>query len=53
MREVARDLDMTERHLARLERGETPLRVILTLAFAAYYSVPAESIDAVKNEAVA
>lgn len=44
-REVASDLHLSERHLIRLEKGETPLKRIHALAFARYYDVPVEVID--------
>jgi transcriptional regulator with XRE-family HTH domain len=43
--EVARDFEMSERHLLRLEHGETKLRRIHALAFARYYGVPMDDID--------
>lgn len=48
---VAADLDMSERHLQRLEAGNTPLRRILAFAFADYYGVDIEDID--QDEVVA
>jgi transcriptional regulator with XRE-family HTH domain len=42
---VAADLNMSERHLYRLETGKTPLRRVLALGFASYYDVPVEQID--------
>lgn len=42
---VAADLDMSERHLYRLERGVTPLSRALALLFADYYGVDVEEID--------
>lgn len=42
---VASDLDMSERHLSRLENGETPIRRVHALAFANYYGVAPDSID--------
>ncbi len=41
---VAADLDISERHLYRLERGETKLRRRWLLAFASYYGVDADSL---------
>ena len=41
---VAADLNMSERHLYRLENGGS-LRRVLVLAFANYYGVPADEID--------
>lgn len=46
---VAADLNMSERHLYRLENGR-PLRHVLVLAFANYYGVKPEKID--RQEAV-
>jgi len=48
---VAADLGMSERHLLRIESGETPLRRIHAIAFARYYDVPAEEIDEAKEAA--
>lgn len=42
---VAADLNMSERHLYRLENGKSPLRRVLALGFATYYGVPVEEID--------
>jgi transcriptional regulator with XRE-family HTH domain len=42
---VAADLDISERHLYRLESGKSPVRHVLAVAFAAYYGVPVEAID--------
>ena len=42
---VAADLDMSERHLHRLETGQSPLRRVLAHAFADYYGIPVEKID--------
>lgn len=47
---VAADLDMSERHLHRLENG-APLRRTLALAFAVYYGVPVDEIDEARTEA--
>lgn len=47
---VAADLDMSERHLYRLENG-APLRRTLALAFAVYYGVPVDEIDEARTEA--
>jgi transcriptional regulator with XRE-family HTH domain len=44
-REVAADFEMSERHLLRLELGQTPLKRIHALAFARYYGVSVEDID--------
>lgn len=41
---VAADLDMSERHLQRLESGTSPLRRIHVLAFADYFGVKPEEI---------
>ena len=41
---VAADLDMSERHLYRLETGKSPLRRVTALAFANYYGVKPEKI---------
>jgi transcriptional regulator with XRE-family HTH domain len=43
--QVAADIDMSERHLLRLEHGVTPLRRMHALAFARYYDVPVDDID--------
>lgn len=48
---VAADLNISERHLYRLETGKSPLRPIVALAIASYYGVPVEQIDGVKAEA--
>lgn len=45
---VAADLDLSERHLYRLETGRTPLRHVLALAFANYYGVSVKTIDDVE-----
>lgn len=42
---VAADLDMSERHLQRIESGKQPLRRVLALAFANYYEISVEEID--------
>lgn len=42
--QVAADLDMSERHLYRLENGHTPLRKIHAVAFARYYGVDVADI---------
>lgn len=42
---VAADLNMSERHLYRLERSTKPLRRVLVLAFATYYGVEPDSIS--------
>jgi transcriptional regulator with XRE-family HTH domain len=42
---VAAELDISERHLYRLETGNSPIRRVLALAFANYYGVPVEQID--------
>ena len=42
---VAAELDMSERHLYRLEKGDSPLRRITALAFAEYYGVPVDEIE--------
>lgn len=47
---VAADLDMSERHLYRLENGKSPLRRMLALAFANYFGVNAEEIDGQESE---
>lgn len=49
---VAADLDMSERHLQRIESGKQPLRRVLALAFANYYAVPVEKIDGQEREQV-
>lgn len=52
--QVAADLNMSERHLYRLERGKTPLRRVLALSFASYYGVNPDQIDGVaRTEAAA
>lgn len=38
-------MSMSERHLLRLENGETPLSRRWALAFAAYYCVPVGDIE--------
>jgi transcriptional regulator with XRE-family HTH domain len=43
--QVAADLQISERHLLRLEKGDTPLRRRWALAFAAYYGVEVDDID--------
>lgn len=48
---VAADLNMSERHLYRLETGTSPLRRVLALGFANYYGVPLEQIDGVQEAA--
>jgi DNA-binding XRE family transcriptional regulator len=45
--EAAAELDISERHLARLENGKTPLRRMHALAFAEYYKVDVDDIDEV------
>jgi transcriptional regulator with XRE-family HTH domain len=42
---VASDLDMSERHLARLENGKTPIKRVHALAFANYYGVQPHEIE--------
>lgn len=42
---VAADLDMSERHLQRLESGKMPLRRVLAHAFADYYGVEVDQIE--------
>lgn len=49
---VAADLDMSERHLQRIESGRQPLRRVLALAFANYYEVEVEQIDGQDSEQV-
>lgn len=44
-RQVAEDLGISERHLYRLERGQTPLRRVNAYAFADYYGVNVDDID--------
>lgn len=44
--QVAADLDMSERHLYRLETGRTPVRRLVALAFASYYGVDPAEIEA-------
>jgi transcriptional regulator with XRE-family HTH domain len=41
---VAADLEMSERHLYRLEAHKVPLRHVLALAFSRYYDVPVTEI---------
>lgn len=48
---VAADLDMSERHLQRIESGRQPLRRVLALAFANYYGVKPQQIDGWQEEA--
>lgn len=48
---VASDLNMSERHLYRLEKGKSPLRRLLAIAFASYYGVPVDSVDGQESEA--
>ncbi len=48
--QVAADLDMSERHLYRLETGKSPLRRMLALAFANYYGVPLDQIDGATDD---
>jgi transcriptional regulator with XRE-family HTH domain len=48
---VAADLDISERHLYRLETGKAPLRPIVALAIAAYYGVDVNQIVGVRDEA--
>jgi transcriptional regulator with XRE-family HTH domain len=43
--QVAAELNMSERHLLRLETGKTPLRRMHALAFAEYYKVNVDDID--------
>ena len=50
---VAVDLNISERHLSRLEAGTSPLRFVLALALASYYGCPVDDIDGVKREEVA
>jgi transcriptional regulator with XRE-family HTH domain len=47
---VAADLNMSERHLYRLENGG-PLRHVLVLAFANYYGVEPDEIERAKDAA--
>lgn len=49
---VAADLDMSERHLSRLENGEQPIRRVHALAFASYFGVKLEKIDGQTEVAV-
>lgn len=42
---VAADLQMSERHLYRLETGATPLSRRWALTFAAYFGVKVDDID--------
>jgi len=44
-REVALDMDISERHLVRLERGHTPLRKHHRMAFARYYGVEPDQVQ--------
>lgn len=44
---VASNLNMSERHLYRLEKGRSPLRRVLALAFANYYDVAVDEIDGI------
>lgn len=48
---VAADLDLSERHLYRLETGRSPLRHVIALAFANYYGVSVKSIKDVEQAA--
>lgn len=48
---VASHLNMSERHLYRLERGKSPIRRVLALAFANYYGVDVADIDGVDSHA--
>lgn len=38
-------MDMSERHLFRIEKGLTPLRRFHALRFARYYGVPVDTIE--------
>lgn len=42
--QVAADLDLSERHLYRLEGGQTPLKRMHLIAFADYYGVEPDDI---------
>lgn len=46
--EVARDLGVNEKFLYRLEKGHSPLRQIIAIAFASYYGVDEADITAEK-----
>lgn len=43
--EVAADLDISERHLQRLESGDSPITRRWILVFASYYGVAPEAIE--------
>lgn len=47
---VAAELDMSERHLYRLEMGKSPLRRVTALALANYYGV---DLDVIAGQDVA
>jgi transcriptional regulator with XRE-family HTH domain len=43
--QVAADLGMSERHLFRLEHGQSTLRTVTRIAFADYYNVRPADIE--------
>lgn len=48
---VASHLNMSERHLYRLEKGVSPIRRVLAHAFANYYGVDVSEIDGIESHA--
>jgi transcriptional regulator with XRE-family HTH domain len=48
---VASDLDMSERHLQRLENGQSPISRVHALAFANYFEVSVDQIDGAETVA--
>lgn len=48
---VAADMEMSERHLYRLETGASPVRRIVAVAFASYYGVGLDDIDGWERDA--
>ena len=47
---VAADMDMSERHLSRLEVGHSPLHQMHRLAFAQYFGVEPDAIEAIEAD---
>lgn len=43
--QVAAKLDISERHLYRLERGQTPLRRVYVIALADAYGIPVSELE--------
>lgn len=50
---AARELGLSERHLYRLERGDSPLGRTVAVAMSAVYGVPVAEVEAAGKEGAA